>query len=186
MAMSTASEIQWQLGMCWASTFHQLHEAALLKETDASAATVTAPPTGSLPACTCASQYIATAAAANLTQLQQLPSSAYKWAWGTQLTAAKVPGLHCRGTQPGPAPHTRYDISLAKGRPPAGEGSDMPASILSGQHEDVPADVFLPPLLTTLTHPPHFLSYDQLMYDPLYISASSIPNFCRVCQQIHL
>ena len=42
VAISMASENQWQLGMCWASTFHQLHEAALLKETDASAAT--APP----------------------------------------------------------------------------------------------------------------------------------------------
>ena len=31
MAMSTASGNQWQLGMCQASTFHQLHEAALLR-----------------------------------------------------------------------------------------------------------------------------------------------------------
>ena len=49
-----------------------------------------------------------------------------------QLTAAEVLGLCCRGTQPGPAPHTRYDISLAEGRLPAGEGSNIPSSILSG------------------------------------------------------
>ena len=84
-----------------------------------------------------------------------------------QLTAAEVLGLHCRGTQLSPAPHTGYDISLAKGKLFAGEGTDMPLSILSGRHEDVPADVSLPPPLTTLTHPPHFLSYDQLTYDPL-------------------
>ena len=90
MAMSTMSGNQWQLGMRQASMFHQLHEAALLKETDASAATATVPPTGSLPAHTCASQYITNAAATNLTQLQWLPPSAYKWAWGTQLTAAEV------------------------------------------------------------------------------------------------
>ena len=57
MAMSMVSENQWQLGMCWASTFHQLHEGALLK-------------------CTHAFQYIATTAAADLTRLQQLPLSA--------------------------------------------------------------------------------------------------------------
>ena len=33
-----------------------------------------------------------------------------------------------------------------------------------------------PPPPTTLSHPPHFLSHDQLTYDPLYISASSIPQ----------
>ena len=125
-------ENQWQLGMHWASTFHQLHEAALLKETDASAATAPPPPTGSLQACACASQHIANAAAANLTQLQQLPPLAYKWVWGMQLTAAEVLGLCHRGTQPGPAPHTGYDISLAEGRLPAGEGSDIPLLILSG------------------------------------------------------
>ena len=156
MAMSTASGNQWQLGIHQASTFHQLHEAALLKETDASAATATAPPTGSLPAHTHASQYIATAAATNLTRLQQLPPSAYKWAWGMQLTAAEVLGLCHRGTWLGPAPHTVYDISLAEGRLPAGEGWDMPSSILSGRHEDVPADVSLPPPPTTLTHPHTF------------------------------
>ena len=36
-AMPTMSGNQWQLGMHQASTFHQLHKAALLKETDASA-----------------------------------------------------------------------------------------------------------------------------------------------------
>ena len=137
-------ENQWQLGMHWASTFHQLHKAALLKETDASAATAPPPPTGSLQACARASQHIANAAAANLTQLQQLPPLAYKWVWGMQLTAAEVLGLCHRGTQPGPAPHTGYDISLAEGRLPAGEGSDIPLSILSGRHEDVLADVSLP------------------------------------------
>ena len=96
-----------------------------------------------------------------------------------QLTAAEVLGLHRRGTQPGPAPHTRYDISLAKGRLPAEEGSDMPSLILSGQHEGVPADVSLPPPPTTLSHPPHFLSHDQLTYDPLHISASSIPQLLQ-------
>ena len=57
-AMSTASENQWQLGMCWASMFHQLHEAALLKETDALATTAPPPPTGSLQAHTRASQHM--------------------------------------------------------------------------------------------------------------------------------
>ena len=36
-----------------------------------------------------------------------------------------------------------------------------------------------PPPLTTLSHPPHFSSHDQLMYDPLYISASSIPQLLQ-------
>ena len=109
---------------------------------------------------------------------------AYKWAWGTQLTAAEVLGLCRRGTQPGMAPYTRYDISLAEGRLLAGEGSNGPLSILSGQHEDVLANVLLPPPPTTLTHPPHFSRYDQLMYDPLYISAPSIPQMLHTLPAI--
>ena len=96
-----------------------------------------------------------------------------------QLTAAEILGLCHRGTWPGPAPYTMYDISLAEGRLPAGEGSDIPLLILSGQHEDVLADFSLPPPPTTLSHPPHFSSHDQLMYDPLYISASSIPQLLQ-------
>lgn len=175
-AMSTASGNQWHLGMRRASTFHQLHEAALLKETGDPAIIATAPATGSVPARARASQAIATAAAAELTRLQQLPASAHKWIWGQQLTAAEVLGLRRRGSRPGPAPHTGYDISMAEGRLNAGEGSDWPPSICSGGHEDVPADVSIPPPPTTFTYPGYFESNDQLIYDPLHISASSIPQ----------
>ena len=36
-----------------------------------------------------------------------------------------------------------------------------------------------PHMTTTLTHPPHFSRYDQLMYDPLHISAPFVPHLLQ-------
>ena len=83
-----ASCHQWHLGMCQALTFHQLHKSVLLKETNDPSMMATALATGSVHAC--ASQELAMAAAAELTQLQQLPPLSYKWTWGNALMATEV------------------------------------------------------------------------------------------------
>ncbi|KAF8799290.1 hypothetical protein BYT27DRAFT_7121080 [Phlegmacium glaucopus] len=149
-AMSTASETQWNLDMRRASAFHQLHEAALIKET---AGLQPAPPS--------------------------LPPTSYRWTWGEVLTEAEVRSLRQPGLRPAQECHSGYDASLREGRL-TGEPSPMPSTPTShGRHEDVPAEVLSPPPDTSLTYMPYLANFSQMVYDPLSRteSMSSLPIF---------
>ncbi|KAF8806061.1 hypothetical protein BYT27DRAFT_7257484 [Phlegmacium glaucopus] len=132
-AMSTASETQWNLDMRRASAFHQLHEAALIKET---AGLQPAPPS--------------------------LPPTSYWWTWGEVLTEAEVRSLRRPGLRPAQECHSGYDASLREGRL-TGEPSPMPSTPTShGRHEDVPAEVLSPPPDTSLTYMPYLANFSQM------------------------
>jgi len=113
-AMATASENQWCLDMCRASTFNLLYEAAIIKECGPS----TKLPRGNKGE---RAKVVGDKAREELQRLQALPPSSHKWTWGEQLTKADVLGLARSGTRPGKF-HSSYDISL-KGGKNSGEDS---------------------------------------------------------------
>ncbi|KAF8815457.1 hypothetical protein BYT27DRAFT_7249120 [Phlegmacium glaucopus] len=121
-----------------ASTFHQLHEAALIKET-----------TGMTPA------------------PASLPPTSYRWTWGEELTEDDVLALRRPGTRICQALHSGYDLSLREGWL-TGEQSPAPSTVIShGCHEDLPAQVSSHPPHTELTYMPYLANFGQLVYDPL-------------------
>ncbi|KAF8809697.1 hypothetical protein BYT27DRAFT_7093990, partial [Phlegmacium glaucopus] len=93
--MATSSETQWKLGLRRASTFHLLHEAAVLKETAGCSAPASATTVQNIG-------NVTRTASSELTQLQSLPVIrfnlslvlSYKWTWGETLTKAEVLALH--------------------------------------------------------------------------------------------
>ena len=92
LVMSTASENQWSLDMCRASTFNLLHEAAVIKE----CGPLTQPPRGNKGE---HAKAVQEKAQEELLYLQVLPPSSHKWTWGEQLTKADVLGLARSGTR---------------------------------------------------------------------------------------
>src|SRR6202522_879363 len=140
--MSSTTHNLLNVGIRRASTFNQLHEAAILKETERIPA----------PAKAKVAHRIAEVhrkASLDLKRLQELPVSSYKWTWGETLTEDDVLGLRRIGTRPGRVPHSGYDISLAEGRQGRedSEGANTVESSL-GQHDEIPAEATLQPIYT--------------------------------------
>ncbi|KAF8804275.1 hypothetical protein BYT27DRAFT_7259369 [Phlegmacium glaucopus] len=166
--MATSSETQWKLGLRWASTFYLLHEAALLKETAGCSALA--------PATT--AQHIANVArtaSSELTRLQSLPASSYKWTWGKTLTQAEILALRRTGTRPGAQPHSGYDLSLVEGKMPGDYTEDLPSSPTShGRNEVVATEAGVAPPITDLGIPPYLLQHDRVSYNPLGCSTPSL------------
>ncbi|KAF8805304.1 hypothetical protein BYT27DRAFT_7213234 [Phlegmacium glaucopus] len=168
LIMATSSETQWKLGLCRASTFHLLHEAAVLKETAGCSA----------PASATTAQHIgnvARTASSELTRLQSLPASSYKWTWGETLTKAEVLALRQTGTRPGARPHSGYDLSLVEGKMPGDYTEDLPSPPTShGRNEDLATEAGVAPPITDLSIPPYLLQHDRVSYNPLGCSTLSL------------
>ena len=169
--MSSTTHNLLNVGIRRASTFNQLHEAAILKETERIPA----------PAKAKVAHRIAEVhrkASLDLKRLQELPVSSYKWTWGETLTEDDVLGLRRIGTRPGRVPHSGYDISLAEGRQGRedSEGANTVESSL-GQHDEIPAEANISPPSTDL-HLPRYLSQadHRLVYNPFRLSNSVLPN----------
>ena len=78
--MKTSSKAQWNMDMCQASTFHVLHEVAVIKEmASPSSASASSLGQGSISSVT-------EKAKIELDRLCSLPSTLYKWTWGEKLT----------------------------------------------------------------------------------------------------
>jgi hypothetical protein len=163
-SMATSSECQWNIDMRRASTFNLLHEAAVIKEmsTSATSATSATSPTSARTR----AERVAVKAKRELTRLQALPTTSYKWTWGERLTDAEVIALHRSGTRPGQM-HSGYDTSLRDGK--LGSESSAPPSmpvsidVPSNQHADSSAslpDYQFPAI-------PFFVKKKNLSYDPL-------------------
>ena len=165
---STSSENLLNMGIRRASTFHQLHEAAILKESEG-----VSPPAKKKPAAHIAA--VLRNAELELDRLKGLPSSSYKWTWGETLTEEEVLNLRRIGTRPGKVPHSGYDISLREA-PLRGEDSAGPSSVRSslGQHEDLPAEATIGAPSTDLEFPEFYRSNPdhRLVYNPFKISNS--------------
>jgi len=169
--MSSTTHNLLNVGIRRASTFNQLHEAAILKETERIPA----------PAKAKVAHRIAEVhrkASSDLKRLEELPVSSYKWTWGETLTEDDVLGLRRIGTRPGRVPHSGYDISLAEGRQGRedSEGANTVESSL-GQHDEIPAEANIAPPSTDL-HLPQYLSQadHRLVYNPFRLSNSVVPN----------
>ena len=169
--MSSTTHNLLNVGIRRASTFNQLHEAAILKETERIPA----------PAKAKVAHRIAEVhrkASSDLKRLQELPVSSYKWTWGETLTEDDVLGLRRIGTRPGRVPHSGYDISLAEGRQGRedSEGANTVESSL-GKHDEMPAEANIAPPSTDL-HLPQYLSQadHRLVYNPFRLSNSIVPN----------
>ncbi|KAF8804832.1 hypothetical protein BYT27DRAFT_7258861 [Phlegmacium glaucopus] len=169
--MAASSETQWKLGLRWASTFHLLQEAALMKETSGCA-----PPASGTTAYQI--ENVAWKASSELSRLQSMPATSYKWTWGETLTKKEVLALCQTGTQPGAVPHSGYDLSLVEGRMLGEYTVDSPSHPTSyGQNENVPTEaVFVPPN-SELGIPACLSRHGCLSYNPLGRSASSIEKF---------
>src|SRR6202522_2608415 len=152
--MSSTTHNLLNVGIRRASTFNQLHEATILKETERIPA----------PAKAKVAHRIAEVhrkASLDLKRLQELPVSSYKWTWGETLTEDDVLGLRRIGTRPGRVPHSGYDISLAEGRQGRedSEGANTVESSL-GQHDEIPAEANISPPSTDL-HLPQYLGISR-------------------------
>src|ERR1700678_232761 len=169
--MSSTTHNLLNVGIRRALTFNQLHEAAILKETERIPA----------PAKAKVAHRIAEVhrkASLDLKRLQELPVLSYKWTWGETLTEDDVLGLRRIGTRPGRVPHSGYDISLAEGRQGRedSEGANIVESSL-GQHDEMPAEANIAPPSTDL-HLPQYLSQadHRLVYNLFRLSNSVVPN----------
>lgn len=169
--MSSTTHNLLNVGIRRASTFNQLHEAAILKETERVPA----------PAKAKVAHRIAevhTKALSELKRLQELPVSSYKWTWGETLSEGDVLGLRRTGTRPGRVPHSGYDISLAEGRQGRedSEGANTVESSL-GRREELPAEATMVPPSTDLHFPKYLSQADhRLVYNPFRLSNSIITN----------
>ena len=158
--MKTSSEAQWNMDMHWASTFHMLHEVAVIKEM----AGPSSPLASSLGQGSISS--VTEKAKIELDQLHSLPSTSNKWTWGEKLTEADVLSLGRSASQPQPTSRFGYNKSLRHGKQ-ARQDSPFPSMPTTHSHwDDMPADLSGLPnyLFSDLSY---FKNNDQLIYDPL-------------------
>src|SRR6202522_3134484 len=159
------------VGIRRASTFNQLHEAAILKETERIPAPAKAKVAHRI-------SEVHRKASSDLKRLEELPVSSYKWTWGEPLPEDDVLGLRGIGARPGGVPHSGYDILLAEGRQGRedSEGANTDESSL-GQNDEIPAEANIAPPSTDL-HLPQYLSQadHRLVYNPFRLSNSVVPN----------
>ena len=166
--MSTSSENLLNIGIRKASTFHQLHEAAILKESS-----VVSDLPRRIPK-------VVRNAESEHNGLEKLPESSYKWTWGETLTEKDVLSLSSKGT-PSKRVHSGYDIDMISGEQ-GGEYSEGPSSVVgarqSDQYDDVAPDVSMIPPPTILALPDYFAKpEDLLVYDPFKLpNSSSLPT----------
>jgi hypothetical protein len=161
----TSSETQWNLDMRRASTFYELHEAVVKKETAGtpSAAVLTRGPD--------AVRYIAERSKVELDRLRALPPTSYKWTWGEQLTEDEILGLGQSNNFSHHLPHSGYKVPLRSG--PL-EGQDSPIASLPTTPSvlDAVPDKFSAPPDNQLPIHSYFKHHNQLIYDPLGKSAA--------------
>jgi hypothetical protein len=161
--MGTNYDIQWDMDMRRASTFHLLYEAAVLKETaDVPSASQVSMLHGN------AIKNVADSANRELVRLQALSPSSHKWTWGERLTNDEVLSLHRCGSRK----HSGYEISLKDGKR-VGEYSPNPSMPeTSHAHSDFfsrPSSSALRPLIPEHSLPeiPYFKKRQNLSFDPL-------------------
>lgn len=167
--MSISAENMLNVGIRRASTFHNLHEAANLKETPI------VPPPAQAPTSHRISEVLRNASS-ELNRLKNLPASSYKWTWGETLTTQDVLNLRRTGTRPGRAPHSGYDLSLPVGK----EGGEWSSTRLSsiGQPDDLPADLASFVIPSTDLHFPEYFSQpaDQRRYYAPFLYRNTSDN----------
>ena len=148
--MSTASWNLINIRLRRTSTFHQLYEAAITKET-----TVSSP----APAPT-------------------LPASSYKWTWGETLSNSEVLDLRPDHPGSGAAHHSGYNLSLPDGRF-AGEYSEQHSgsSDPQGEYNHLSADMCLNPPDTDHSLPSYFDEHRQSYRSRQVPSSRTSPPF---------
>ena len=148
--------------MHWASTFNQLHEAAVIKEMASPPSASAASPGPDII------KSVAEKAKKELSRLQVLPPSSHKWTWGEQLTESDILSLSQTVEGQQQVSHSGYQLSLRLGQP-AGQDSpypSMPKSLKDSNpnnllpHSSTPPDYLFPSLS-------YFESHDNLVYNPL-------------------
>lgn len=167
--MSTSNKNLMNLGIRRAAAFNLLHEAAILKETAGSPES--SPATQSVPELISA---VSRNAESELTRLQKLPPSSYKWTWGTSLTEKEVISLRRSGTKPGRF-HSGYDVSLKEGNK-MGEDSASPSSIFGLDNLQIDPAPIPPP--TDLGFPHYFSRPDhRRFYDPYEVTNPTLSQY---------
>jgi hypothetical protein len=124
--MLSTSETQWNIDMRRASTFNQLYEASVWKETMATSKETmdTSPATAATP------MGIEETASKELNRLKNLPETSYKWTWGEDLTNADVLALRRPGKHHKKPIHSGYDIRHKEGQL-AGQFSPIATSFVT-------------------------------------------------------
>ena len=126
-----------------ASTFNQLYESAVIKETQVD------PPQQEL--------------------IEALPPSSLKWTWGVTLSEQEVLSLNGSGSRP---VHSGYNVSLREGRQ-VGNYSSESQLTWNGQHDDLPSEVLRSPPPSILPNPHYFSTRNRVIYDSLKITNTS-------------
>lgn len=145
-AMQTTHEKNWDLAMRRASGFYDLHEKALLKETDEDAE----PTAGTGPDAS-------------------LPDASRKWTWGESLTQDDVLGIdrHRSRVQDRAAFQSGNDATLESDSD-VGYDSTVPMSHgLEARHSEPSAAAATSPPRTEHGHSDYFCGSDRRLYDPL-------------------
>jgi hypothetical protein len=170
--MSTSTKNHLNLGIRRTAAFNLLHEAAVIKETAGTLAPAPAPLSTHLISA------VTENASSELTRLQNLPPSSYKWTWGETLTEKEVIALRQSGTNPGRAPHSGYDVSLREGNMMGEESAGVRSDLPSLEADDMAIDPALIPPPTDLALPSFFSNPDfRHVYNPLHLSNPSISPY---------
>ena len=137
--MLSSSETQWNIDMRRASTFNQLYEASVLKETAGTSYATAGIPIG-------------------------IEESSYKWTWGESLTKADVLALRQPGKHHKNPIHSGYDLQLKDGKL-AGEFSPIPTTLETD--DPIAADDAPPPPDNDIPAIVDFEMMLSNIYDPL-------------------
>jgi hypothetical protein len=160
--MATSSEAQWNIDMHRASTFHSLHEAAVIKET---AATSSGMPSGGA-GLSSGIELVRSLAEEEFKRLTNLPPASHKWTWGESLTTSDVQALHRPGTKPGKGVlHSGYDAPLKDGK--RAFEDTPPPSMPETEQDGVMADEAQAPPDNTVGINPNLEKMRSRVYDPL-------------------
>ena len=156
--MVTSSETQYNINMRRASTFYQLYEAAVMKETFS---TSTAMPI------LLDADSVQQVAVEELDRLRNLPATSYKWTWGESLKESEVLDLRRPINLRHKKIHSGYNLDLKDGKI-IFDDSPNPSipDLLQEEDMSLTENVLAPPD----NHIPPLLAFEQirtLRYDPL-------------------
>ena len=165
--MLSTSEMQWNVDMRRASTFNQLYETSVWKETmitSSAMAGISKETMTTSSALAGISRGIEELASKELDRLKNLPETSYKWTWGESLTKADVVALRRPGRHHKKPIHSGYDIRHKDGQL-AGQFSPIPTSFdtddpLTADDAPAPPDNDIPAIID-------FEKMLSNIYDPL-------------------
>jgi hypothetical protein len=165
--MLSTSEMQWNIDMRRASTFNQLYETSVWKETmttSSAMAGISKETMTTSSALAGISRGIEESASKELHRLKNLPETSYKWTWGESLTKADVVALRRPGRHHKKPIHSGYDIRHKEGEL-AGQFSPIPTSFdtddpLTADDAPAPPDNDIPAIID-------FKKMLSNIYDPL-------------------